>query len=106
VTTREKTPFKTEGEFQQAVPGRGTASLSWGVGDFLAGLSSRKLQLLTVLVVSQAAGLMSLVVLVGAGLCVKSLRTLDAIDPGPEPEDAELDAPRPGGWQRIRQLFR
>jgi drug/metabolite transporter (DMT)-like permease len=40
------------------------ASLSWGVGDFLAGLSSRKLQLLTVLVVSQAAGLTSLAVLV------------------------------------------
>ncbi len=40
------------------------ASLSWGVGDFLAGLSSRKLQVLTVLVVSQAAGLTSLVVLV------------------------------------------
>ena len=42
------------------------ASLSWGVGDFLAGLSSRKLQLLTVLVVSQAAGLTSLAVLVAA----------------------------------------
>jgi drug/metabolite transporter (DMT)-like permease len=42
------------------------ASLSWGVGDFLAGLSSRRLQLLTVLVVSQAAGLTSLVVLVAA----------------------------------------
>jgi drug/metabolite transporter (DMT)-like permease len=40
------------------------ASLSWGVGDFLAGLSSRRLQLLTVLVVSQAAGLASLAVLV------------------------------------------
>jgi drug/metabolite transporter (DMT)-like permease len=40
------------------------ASLSWGVGDFLAGLSSRRLQLLTVLLVSQAAGLTSLVVLV------------------------------------------
>jgi drug/metabolite transporter (DMT)-like permease len=40
------------------------ASLSWGVGDFLAGLSSRKLQVLTVLVVSQAAGLTSLAVLV------------------------------------------
>lgn len=40
------------------------ASLSWGVGDFLAGLSSRKLQVLTVLVVSQAAGLTSLLVLV------------------------------------------
>ena len=40
------------------------ASLSWGVGDFLAGLSSRKLQLLTVLVISQAAGLTSLAVLV------------------------------------------
>lgn len=42
------------------------ASLSWGVGDFLAGLSSRKLQLLTVLVISQAAGLTSLAVLVAA----------------------------------------
>ncbi len=40
------------------------ASLSWGVGDFLAGLSSRKLQLLTVLVVSQAAGLTALALLV------------------------------------------
>jgi drug/metabolite transporter (DMT)-like permease len=40
------------------------ASLSWGVGDFLAGLSSRRLQVLTVLVVSQAAGLTSLAVLV------------------------------------------
>jgi drug/metabolite transporter (DMT)-like permease len=40
------------------------ASLSWGVGDFLAGLSSRKLQVLTVLVVSQAAGLTSLAVIV------------------------------------------
>ena len=40
------------------------ASLSWGVGDFLAGLSSRRLQLLTVLVVSQAAGLTSLALLV------------------------------------------
>ena len=40
------------------------ASLSWGVGDFLAGLSSRRLQLRTVLVVSQAAGLVSLAVLV------------------------------------------
>jgi drug/metabolite transporter (DMT)-like permease len=40
------------------------ASLSWGVGDFLAGLSSRKLQVLTVLVISQAAGLTSLAVIV------------------------------------------
>jgi drug/metabolite transporter (DMT)-like permease len=40
------------------------ASLSWGVGDFLAGLSSRRLQVLTVLVVSQAAGLSSLAVIV------------------------------------------
>jgi drug/metabolite transporter (DMT)-like permease len=40
------------------------ASLSWGVGDFLAGLSSRRLQVLTVLVVSQAAGLASLAVIV------------------------------------------
>jgi drug/metabolite transporter (DMT)-like permease len=40
------------------------ASLSWGVGDFLAGLRSRKLQVLTVLVVSQAAGLTALGALV------------------------------------------
>lgn len=42
------------------------ASLSWGVGDFLAGLASRRLALLTVLVVSQAAGLASIAVVVAA----------------------------------------
>ncbi|MGH3023695.1 MAG: EamA family transporter [Gaiellaceae bacterium] len=42
------------------------ASLSWGVGDFLAGLASRRLPLLTVLVVSQAAGLASIAVVVAA----------------------------------------
>lgn len=41
------------------------ASLSWGFGDFLAGLRSRRLPVLTVLVVSQAAGLGSLAVVVG-----------------------------------------
>jgi drug/metabolite transporter (DMT)-like permease len=40
------------------------ASLSWGIGDFLAGLASRRLRLLTVLVVSQAAGLASIAVVV------------------------------------------
>jgi drug/metabolite transporter (DMT)-like permease len=34
-----------------------TASLSWGLGDFLAGLRTRRLPVVTVLVVSQAAGL-------------------------------------------------
>jgi drug/metabolite transporter (DMT)-like permease len=46
------------------------ASVSWGVGDFLAGLRSRRLPLLTVLVVSQAAGLLSIALVValrGAG---------------------------------------
>jgi drug/metabolite transporter (DMT)-like permease len=42
------------------------ASLSWGVGDFLAGLAARRLPLLTVLVVSQAAGLVSIAVVVAA----------------------------------------
>jgi drug/metabolite transporter (DMT)-like permease len=40
------------------------ASLSWGIGDFLAGHASRRLRLLTVLVVSQAAGLASIAVVV------------------------------------------
>jgi drug/metabolite transporter (DMT)-like permease len=40
------------------------ASLSWGVGDFLAGRASRRLRLLTVLVVSQAAGLASIAAVV------------------------------------------
>lgn len=40
------------------------ASLSWGLGDFLAGLRSRRLPLLTVLVVSQAAGLASIALVV------------------------------------------
>lgn len=42
------------------------ASLSWGLGDFLAGLRSRRLPLLTVLVVSQAAGLASIAIVVAA----------------------------------------
>lgn len=45
-----------------------TASLSWGIGDFLAGLASRRLPLLTVLVVSQAAGLAT----IGAVLLVRA----------------------------------
>jgi drug/metabolite transporter (DMT)-like permease len=40
------------------------ASLSWGIGDFLAGRASRRVRLLTVLVVSQAAGLVSIAVVV------------------------------------------
>jgi len=40
------------------------ASLSWGIGDFLAGRASRRLRLLTVLVVSQAAGLASIAAVV------------------------------------------
>jgi drug/metabolite transporter (DMT)-like permease len=35
------------------------ASLSWGVGDFLGGVSSRRLPTVTVLAVSQAAGLVA-----------------------------------------------
>jgi drug/metabolite transporter (DMT)-like permease len=41
-----------------------TASLSWGVGDFLAGLRARRLPVLTVLVVSQAAGLSTIALVV------------------------------------------
>jgi drug/metabolite transporter (DMT)-like permease len=47
-----------------------TASLSWGVGDFLAGLRARRLPVLTVLLVSQAAGLATIALVVavrGAG---------------------------------------
>jgi drug/metabolite transporter (DMT)-like permease len=47
-----------------------TASLSWGLGDFLAGLRTRRLPVVTVLVVSQAAGLATIVLVVavrGAG---------------------------------------
>lgn len=40
------------------------ASLSWGVGDFLAGRASRRLRLLAVLVISQAAGLASITAVV------------------------------------------
>ena len=40
------------------------ASLSWGIGDFLAGGASRRVRLLTVLVVSQGAGLASIAVVV------------------------------------------
>ena len=43
----------------------------------------RRLSLRNLLVVTQVA--LSLVVLIGAGLCVKSLRALQAIDPGFEP---------------------
>jgi drug/metabolite transporter (DMT)-like permease len=41
-----------------------TASLSWGLGDFLAGLRTRRLPVVTVLVVSQAAGLTTVVLVV------------------------------------------
>jgi drug/metabolite transporter (DMT)-like permease len=41
-----------------------TASLSWGLGDFLAGLRARRLPVVTVLVVSQAAGLASIALVV------------------------------------------
>lgn len=47
-----------------------TASLSWGLGDFLAGLRTRRLPVVTVLVVSQAAGLTTIALVValrGAG---------------------------------------
>jgi drug/metabolite transporter (DMT)-like permease len=40
------------------------ASLSWGLGAFLAGLASRRQRLLAVLVVSQGAGLASIVTLI------------------------------------------
>src|SRR4051812_42787984 len=40
------------------------AALSWGAGDFLAGLQSRRHQVLAVLVASQAAGTATLAVLV------------------------------------------
>jgi drug/metabolite transporter (DMT)-like permease len=42
------------------------ASLTWGVGDFLAGLRSRSLPVLTVLVVSQAAGFLTIALVVAA----------------------------------------
>jgi drug/metabolite transporter (DMT)-like permease len=42
------------------------ASLSWGVADFVAGLRSRRLPLLTVLVVVQSAGLVSIGLVVAA----------------------------------------
>ena len=47
------------------------------------GRVARRLSLRNLLVVTQVA--LSLVVLIGAGLCVKSLRALQAIDPGFEP---------------------
>jgi len=47
------------------------------------GTVARRLSLRNLLVVTQVA--LSLVVLIGAGLCVKSLRALQAIDPGFEP---------------------
>ena len=40
------------------------ASLSWGVADYLAGLRSRRLPLLTVLLVVQSAGLLSIAIVV------------------------------------------
>jgi putative ABC transport system permease protein len=47
------------------------------------GLGARRLSLRNLLVVSQVA--LSLIVLIGAGLCLKSLNKLQAIDPGFEP---------------------
>ncbi|HEY7183429.1 MAG TPA: ABC transporter permease, partial [Blastocatellia bacterium] len=47
------------------------------------GRVTRRLSLRNLLVVTQVA--LSIVVLIGAGLCVKSLRALQAIDPGFEP---------------------
>ena len=47
-----------------------SASLSWGFGDFLAGLRTRRLPVVTVLLVSQAAGLVTIALVValrGAG---------------------------------------
>lgn len=41
-----------------------TASLSWGLGDFLAGLRTRRLPVVTVLVVSQAAGFATIALVV------------------------------------------
>ena len=41
-----------------------TASLSWGLGDFLAGHRTRRLAVVTVLVVSQAAGLTTIALVV------------------------------------------
>ena len=41
-----------------------TASLSWGVGDFLAGHRTRWLPVVTVLVISQAAGLATVALVV------------------------------------------
>jgi drug/metabolite transporter (DMT)-like permease len=42
------------------------AGLSWGISDFLGGLKSRTLELLAVLLVSQAAGLVLIAVIVAA----------------------------------------
>ena len=42
------------------------ASVSWGVGDFLGGVGSRRLATLTVLAISELAGLVGLAVLVAA----------------------------------------
>ena len=42
------------------------ASLTWGIADFLGGLKSRQLALLTVMLVSQACGLLAIGVLVAA----------------------------------------
>src|SRR5262249_23029366 len=75
------------------------------------GVRARRLSLRNLLVVAQVA--LSLVVLIGAGLCLKSLRALQAIDPGFEPAKvvtASFDLGQSGynearGRQFIAQIF-
>ncbi len=43
-------------------------ALSWGVGDFLGGIASRRIAVVTVLAISQAAGLAGLLVVVWIGI--------------------------------------
>jgi predicted permease len=73
------------------------ASVIQQAGRTLAGGTGR---LGKALVVTQVA--LSLVVLVGAGLLVRSFRKLCAIDPGLEQGVLELSlSPRPGGYQKL-----